>query len=236
MSGKREGQGVYASEWGNRYEGSFRDNKPHGEGTIEYALGGSYKGQWKDGKPHGKGTAVYAGGRRVEGDFLDGELVGESRAKIAASTPRYALRVAPRKIGMVGESENVFGSVVPYHKSYAELSEQEKVAVRAAWPMLDAGDTPPYPLHGTREMFEWLSKAQNERLVSGNLMMKVMVDSQGRATAVQVLASPDEALTKFAAAVLMKQQYSPALCQGTPCAMAYPFGSRLTIGRPAPKR
>lgn len=234
VRGKREGMGVYASKWGDRYEGSFRDNKPDGMGVMDYAMGGSYKGQWKDGKPHGQGVALYAGGRRAEGEFVDGALAGEAaRPRPAASAPSFALRVAPPRIGMVGGKENVFGSNVPYHKSYADLNAEEKERVRAAWPMLDSSDAPPYPLNGTREIYEWLSRAQNKRLVAGDLMMKVMVDRDGNATEVKVLSSPDEAMTKFVAAVLIKQKYSPALCQGTPCAMPYPFSGRLSVGRPS---
>ncbi len=240
VHGKREGQGIHASAWGDRYEGAFRNNKPDGAGAIEYAMGGSYKGQWKDGRPHGQGVAVYAGGRRAEGEFADGALAGDPRpaaaGKAAASAPSYALRVAPHRIGIVGGRENVFGSNVPYHKSYADLNAEEKAAVRAAWPMLDSSDVPPYPLNGTREIFEWLSRAQEKRLVSGEVKMKVMVDRDGNATAVKVLSSPDAALTQFVSAVLIKQKYSPALCQGTPCAMVYPFNSRLSIGRTPARR
>ena len=57
--------------------------------------------------------------------------------------------------------------------------------------------------------------------------MFVTVDSQGRAKSVSVLQSPDPKMTQYAAGVLMLETYKPALCDGTPCTMQFPF--RITF-------
>eukprot|EP01052_Picozoa_sp_SAG31_P029944 SAG31_NODE_3026_length_4775_cov_1.849872_2_plen_515_part_00 len=44
---------------GERYEGQWKDNKPHGQGVRTWADGARYEGQFKDGLRHGHG--VYTG-------------------------------------------------------------------------------------------------------------------------------------------------------------------------------
>ena len=56
-----------------RYEGGFRDGKPHGKGVMSYPDGTRYEGGFQDGKPHGKGVMSYPDGTRYEGIFRDGK-------------------------------------------------------------------------------------------------------------------------------------------------------------------
>ena len=50
------GQGTYSFANGNRFEGSFQDNKIHGEGTYYFANGDRYVGTWMDGERQGPGV------------------------------------------------------------------------------------------------------------------------------------------------------------------------------------
>ena len=61
----------------NKYEGEYKDGKPHGQGTYTWADGGKYVGEYKDGKKHGQGTFTYADGRIKKGLWENGEFVGE---------------------------------------------------------------------------------------------------------------------------------------------------------------
>ena len=53
MNGERST--VY-NEVGERYKGSWKNNKRHGKGVFFYKSGNRYEGEWKDDKRHGLGT------------------------------------------------------------------------------------------------------------------------------------------------------------------------------------
>lgn len=41
---------------GSKYEGEFKDGRPHGQGTVTGANGLTTKGEFRDGRPHGQVT------------------------------------------------------------------------------------------------------------------------------------------------------------------------------------
>ena len=45
-----QGQGIYISPDGHRYEGQFADGKRQGSGTLELVSGIRIEGEWKDGR------------------------------------------------------------------------------------------------------------------------------------------------------------------------------------------
>jgi hypothetical protein len=84
-------------------------------------------------------------------------------------------------------------------------------------------DEPPFPSKGLKEIYQWVSKAQQKLLVSGLLDIELEIDEKGQAQTVKVYKSPDEKMTQAIAGILMAQSFKPALCQGVPCKMSYPF-------------
>ena len=60
----------YPERW--RYEGEFKDGRPHGQGIMKYTNGDVYEGEFMGGYKHGKGTMKYANGDVYDGDWKDG--------------------------------------------------------------------------------------------------------------------------------------------------------------------
>lgn len=56
---------------GGRYEGGWKEGKPHGHGTWT-SEDGKYVGAWKEGQPHGAGKVVYGNGDVYEGAWNQG--------------------------------------------------------------------------------------------------------------------------------------------------------------------
>ena len=78
----RDGNGVISQfPNGARYEGGFREYRPHGRGILVFPHGHGvmtwpdgtrHEGEWREGKAHGRGVVTYSDGRRYEGEFRDG--------------------------------------------------------------------------------------------------------------------------------------------------------------------
>ncbi|HEU4853259.1 MAG TPA: hypothetical protein VFT37_14005 [Telluria sp.] len=55
-----------------------------------------------------------------------------------------------------------------------------------------------------------------------------MIDEHGKPTSVKFFPFGNAMVTGMAAFALMNETYKPALCQGKPCAMVYPFAVHFT--------
>ncbi|RBP51143.1 hypothetical protein [Arenicella xantha] len=117
--------------------------------------------------------------------------------------------------------EVVYTWPVSLKKKYARLAEAEKQIVRASYPNLNEGDTPPYPKKGVIKIlkpyvnkFRWFGDD-----TSGLLLADIGVD--GRATKVRTKEWVRPEIVRYMATVLHKIQFDPALCSGVPCAMTF---------------
>ena len=137
--------------------------------------------------------------------------------------PRHSLKQDQPEIGTNIKRDIVSGSVVPLDKAYAQLSREEQEYVKSQYEQMGPNDEPPFPLNGLRPIYKMIAAGQQKLLVTGNMSFAVNVNGQGEATSVSVFESPDPEMTKFAASVLMLQKYKPALCNGAPCTMQFPF-------------
>lgn len=77
--GMMNGQGVYLFSDGTRYEGFFKNNRPHEFGNTVYKSGASYEGSWKNGKYDGKGKLIFIDGSVYEGWFKAGKRHGTGK-------------------------------------------------------------------------------------------------------------------------------------------------------------
>lgn len=205
------------------YVGQFRNGAPDGEGTMTYTLGGSYQGQWKAGKRDGKGVIAYAGsGRKQELVFRDGEPAD------AADAPLEDKTYVQRDMHAILWRQQASGPV-PSNRRWSELTPAQQAVVRRAYPALAPGDEPPYPLNGSSKLFAQLSEAADRLGADGELVLFVRVGADGKARSVSAIGKPDPALARYVASALMLEPYKPAMCDGRPCEMVYPFKLEFTL-------
>ena len=201
------------------WSGGCKDGKADGQGRIEWLndgkVSGSEEGPFREGRMNGHGVINYSNGTRFEGTVTDGV------AQIPESE-KFAIK--ERTTGSVVARGAVTNIVIPPDKTYAELSLDQQNLLKRQYQPMRPGDEPPYPLYGTYRIYDAIRAAQRKLAVEGTLDMVVQIDDKGKATSVAVLSSPDPVMTRAAASILMMQQYKPAVCGGTPCAMQYPFG------------
>ena len=62
--------------YGDRYEGTFKNDYWHGQGTYYYSDGDKYIGEYRDGKKAGQGTYYYSSGDKYVGEFKKDEFNG----------------------------------------------------------------------------------------------------------------------------------------------------------------
>jgi len=118
---------------------------------------------------------------------------------------------------------------VQLDKPFAELPADEQAFWKSQYEDLGPGDTPPFPVRGLKNLYKAMAVVQRKHQARGKLTMFVQIDKTGRATSVSVIASPDPLLTKDVAAIVMLEEYTPALCSGVPCAMDFPFRVSFTL-------
>jgi hypothetical protein len=225
----RDGMGIFVSPVGNRFEGEWKENKAHGKGKLAYRFGGMVEGDWTMGKVTGKAQLTYAGsGRREEvasyaDDFLD--TCGEHEAKRKS----FGIKDPTYTVGSLIRRDIASGFNVPAEKTYAEFTVDERRTVKTAYGPMAADDEPPYPAKGLRPIYTMISQGQQRARVEGDLFMIVQVGADGKGKTVTVVSSPSADMTKFAAHVVMQAQYKPAVCDGKPCEMPFPFRIKFTM-------
>lgn len=125
----------------------------------------------------------------------------------------------------------VTGTRIPFDKSYAELSPEQQSMLKADYGNMGPSDEPPFPLNGLREVSLAIAHADVNAAVNGELVMQVDVNSNGDATRVTTVRTPNAHVARIAAAALQREKYKPALCRGQPCAMPFMFHVELSPPR-----
>lgn len=221
VNGKQEGKAIFLWTDGTEYSGEWKNGMHHGWGEIKYAEGGSYSGQWQEGKRHGRGRIVYAGSGRVfEGQF-ENDLVAGSVPLVHAVTPE-SLQHKDRSPALTG--------YLPLDLTWDRMTEPQKNVVRKHYRALGPGDEPPYPSAGTRAIYEAVVKANANVGADGPLRIDVLVGADGKAKKIKVHEKPQaedkthaDWLLQQVADALRRNTYKPAVCEGQPCEMLYPF-------------
>jgi len=79
INGKANGYGQMISNEKNlydfyeKYDGQFKNGKPHGQGKFQYSKNSFYEGQFQNGESHGKGVFVFEYANKVyRGEFKNG--------------------------------------------------------------------------------------------------------------------------------------------------------------------
>ena len=137
--------------------------------------------------------------------------------------PRYSLKQDQPSTGTSIPREVLRGSVLPLDKGYREFSAAERSFVKSQYEAMEPNDEPPFPVNGLRPIYKLIATGQQKLLVTGRMVLVAEINEQGEATSVSAFQSPDPEMTKFVATVLMLQKYKPAVCNGSPCKMQFPF-------------
>ncbi|RBP50858.1 energy transducer TonB [Arenicella xantha] len=120
-------------------------------------------------------------------------------------------------------------SAIPFNKSYQALSAEQKAAFRANYGILKETEQPPYPKKGTKDIYKALINANKAIGMPGKLFLIANVSEQGKVINIAVYNSPDERITNIATAVVGATDFDPAVCDGTPCQMEFPFEFDLRV-------
>ena len=71
------GKGTFIWSNGDKYNGDWKNQKPHGLGTFKWVNGTKYIGDWKFGLQDGQGTVTWANGDKYIGGRKNGEADGQ---------------------------------------------------------------------------------------------------------------------------------------------------------------
>lgn len=228
VGARREGAGVLIALDGSTYEGQWQANRRHGAGKAAFALGGSYEGEWREGRMHGQGKIVYNGGRIHAGEFVDGRALGAA-PRPSGDYERFGLKDDYPAVGSHLRRDRAIG-FAPMDAKWQELTPEQQGWVRGAYPALDDGDEPPYPLKGTRAWYGDVAKLYRRFTdYRGDALVYVTVGLDGKPTTASTYGVPHQEFARYLAMVAMIQRFKPALCAGTPCAMIYPIRFRFTV-------
>jgi hypothetical protein len=147
----------------------------------------------------------------------------------SSNTTQQILHEASGETGALMPKGLTWNSSIPLNKTYAELTPRQKADFHALYQSMAPGDEPPFPLEGMKPIFTALKKAQYKLKARGELNFAVTVGPDGKATKVEDYGSTDKhEMSEFAGSVLLMTKFKPAVCNGKPCAMQFPFRLRLT--------
>lgn len=150
-----------------------------------------------------------------------GSLVAQSQLP----APQYKLK-AEERTGSHLRRDGAVGRI-PFDKTYAQLTDEQKAIVRAPYESMAPDDEPPFPRHGLRRVYEAIAQIRRQVHMAGIFDAGVMVGPDGKASEVRVYRSPDPEVTQILANLLVLQDYKPPLCRGVPCSREYAFNVDL---------
>ncbi len=116
---------------------------------------------------------------------------------------------------------------LPFDKTYAQLTDEQKARIRASYESMGPDDEPPYPKRGPKRLYQAVSEIQRKVHIEGDFDAGVIVGPDGKAQEVRIYQSASPEMTQFLANLLVVEDYKPALCQGKPCTQEYPFRVKL---------
>jgi hypothetical protein len=133
--------------------------------------------------------------------------------------------------GTILNKELRWKSKIPLNKTYEQLTPEQKAELHAMYEKLADGDEPPFPVTGLKPIFVAIKKGQSVLQARGELNFGVTVGPDGVASKVDDFGGVGGAnaheMTQYVASVLVNAKYKPAVCQGKPCTMQFPFRLKL---------
>jgi len=122
-------------------------------------------------------------------------------------------------------------SSIPLNKTWAELTAEQQAEFRNLYETIRDGDEPPYPIQGLKPVFHAVQQGQDVMQARGELDYSVTVGPDGKATYVashqELKGANAREMSNYVASILMMAKYKPAVCDGQPCTMEFPFKLKL---------
>ncbi|HEY8025083.1 MAG TPA: energy transducer TonB [Burkholderiaceae bacterium] len=156
-------------------------------------------------------------------------LSTQAPAMADETVKEYTIKQATPSTGSNFRREIVKAGTIPLDKSYADLTPQEKAAVKSQYEHMGDADEPPFPINGLRPLYVALAQAHEQYNLQykGELLIYVNVDSTGKATSISIAKSPNPELSQSVANFMDLAKFKPASCNGKPCAQAFAFHAEL---------
>lgn len=231
--GKRTGNGEALYANGDSYKGEWKDGKREGTGVHTYILGGRYEGGWANNKPSGPGKMVFAGSPGRETAVIDGRVPDRPAAPVAKAS--YTLKEDQLRTSTLILRDVARAIPVPPDLGYDKLSEQQQATVKSWFPALAPGDEPPYPVKGPAPFYQTVQRIISATRQQGDITVYVLVGKDGKPVNVTTVGQDKQGIPpEVSKAVGMAAgliAYKPAVCDGQPCEMMYPYRLALTLER-----
>ncbi|CAN5391463.1 hypothetical protein BH10PSE17_BH10PSE17_09440 [soil metagenome] len=125
-------------------------------------------------------------------------------------------------------------SPLPFDRSYAELTPEQREALKSLYTGLAPDVEPPFPEDGLKSMSQSLIDISHRLSAPAHLVGLVNVDGNGNAKSLTVTESTNPSVTRVVGLAMMKLKYKPASCNGAPCDMPFPI--RLDFAAAAGER
>jgi hypothetical protein len=123
--------------------------------------------------------------------------------------------------------QKLFTDVVPFNKSYNEMSAPLQARVKAPYGGLRDSEHPPFPSEGSQAIYYPLFKANRDLLSEGDVLAIAMISATGDVKQVSIYKSPKDSIATMINYIITNTKFDPATCDGVPCEMEYLFETRL---------
>jgi hypothetical protein len=154
-----------------------------------------------------------------------------SNAHGIPDAPTLLTNVKTTSTGTLLKRRLKWKSSIPLNKTYEELTPEQKAEFHSLYESIPEGSEPPYPVRGLGPVFKAIQQGQDIMQARGLLDYSVSVGADGKATYVashSELGGPNaREMSNYVASVFMLAKYKPAVCEGKPCAMQFPFKLKL---------
>lgn len=117
----------------------------------------------------------------------------------------------------------------PLDRAYNRFTEQEKQAFKDLYQPMQPGDEPPFPEQGLQPVIKKLSYAISRMKVEGEVTLHITVNAEGEATQFQIYQASSQQAAELVAHVFSQTKFKPAICDGKPCQMDFPFYTNLKL-------
>ncbi len=134
-------------------------------------------------------------------------------AEVAAPTPPPVVIPTYTNVAVEGD--------LPEDKTFDDLTEGQKSALRSEYENLPETDEPPYPFGGIRSITDPIRQTALLSGVDGHFSAITYVDAKGDVQKLDVLKTPSADATRSIGSIIFKTRFKPAICGGEACAMEF---------------